>query len=49
MEGGDVIETHHFATLIGFGANAVNALAGDTIRSLFIEELESGEVTTNHY
>ncbi len=46
VEGGDVIETHHFATLIGFGANAVNAyLAGDTIRSLFIEELESGEVT----
>ena len=46
VEGGDVIETHHFATLIGFGANAVNAyLAGDTIRSLFQEELQAGDVT----
>ncbi len=46
VEGGDVIETHHYATLIGFGANAVNAyLAGDTIRSIFKDELEAGEVT----
>ena len=46
VEGGDVIETHHFATLIGFGANAVNAyLAGDTIRSIFEEELAEEKVT----
>ena len=46
VEGGDVIETHHFATLIGFGANAVNAyLAGDTIRHIFEEELAEEKVT----
>ena len=46
VESGDAIETHHFATLIGFGANAVNAyLAGDTIRHMFEEELESGDVS----
>lgn len=46
VEGGDVIETHHFATLIGFGANAINPyLAGDTIRSEFADELKSGKVT----
>lgn len=46
VEGGDVIETHHYATLIGFGANAVNGyLAGDTIRNEFAEELASGETT----
>lgn len=46
VEGGDVIETHHYATLIGFGANAVNAyLAGDTIRGIYKDELASGEVT----
>jgi glutamate synthase (NADPH) large chain len=32
VESGDVIETHHFATLIGFGANAVNPyMAFETI------------------
>jgi len=46
VEGGDVIETHHFATLIGFGANAINPyLAGDTIRNEFSDELESGKTT----
>ena len=46
VEGGDVIETHHYATLIGFGANAVNGyLAGDTIRNEFADELASGETT----
>lgn len=46
VEGGDVIETHHFATLIGFGANAINPyLAGDTIRSEFADDLKSGKVT----
>ena len=24
VEAGDVVETHHFATLVGFGASAVN-------------------------
>ena len=46
VEGGDVIETHHYATLIGFGANAVNGyLAGDTIRNEFADELAAGETT----
>ena len=46
VEAGDAIEVHHFATLIGFGANAVNPyLAGDTIRGLFQEELSSGDTT----
>ena len=46
VEGGDVIETHHFATLIGFGANAINPyLAGDTIRNEFSDELKSGITT----
>jgi glutamate synthase (NADPH/NADH) large chain len=35
VEAGDVSETHHFATLIGYGANAVNPyLAFETITSL---------------
>jgi glutamate synthase (NADPH/NADH) large chain len=46
VEAGDAIEVHHFATLIGYGANAVNPyLAGDTIRGLFKEELASGDTT----
>jgi glutamate synthase (NADPH/NADH) large chain len=46
VEGGDVIETHHYATLIGFGANAVNAyMAGDTIRSIYKDEIEAGTIT----
>ncbi len=35
VEGGDIRETHHMATLIGFGANAFNPyLTFDTLRSL---------------
>lgn len=35
VESGDTRETHHFATLIGFGANAVNPyMAFDTIAAL---------------
>ena len=35
VEAGDVVETHHFATLIGYGANAVNPyLSLETIASL---------------
>lgn len=46
VEAGDAIEVHHFATLIGFGANAVNPyLAGDSIRNLFKEDLERGDTT----
>jgi glutamate synthase (NADPH) large chain len=36
VEAGDVWETHHFATLIGFGASAVNPyMAFETITSMF--------------
>jgi len=35
VEAGDVVETHHFATLIGYGANAINPyLTFETITSL---------------
>jgi glutamate synthase (NADPH/NADH) large chain len=35
VEAGDVWETHHFATLIGFGASAVNPyMAFETIRGM---------------
>ena len=35
VEGGDVVETHHFATLIGYGASAICPyLAFETINSL---------------
>ena len=45
VEAGDVIEVHHFATLIGFGANAVNAyLAGDTVREMYSEQIADGIV-----
>jgi glutamate synthase (NADPH/NADH) large chain len=55
VESGDVRETHHFATLIGYGANAVNAyMAYETIAELkdkgvfgvFDEELK-GKATVN--
>jgi len=46
VEAGDVIEVHHFATLIGFGANAINPyLAGDSLRATFLDELEEGTTT----
>lgn len=46
VEAGDALEVHHFATLIGFGANAINPfLAGDTIRDVFREEIEKGEIS----
>jgi len=35
VEAGDVVETHHFATLIGYGANAINPyLTFETITTL---------------
>ena len=35
VEGGDVRETHHFATLLGYGANAVNPyLAFETLKQI---------------
>ncbi|MDE5421643.1 glutamate synthase large subunit [Ancylomarina sp. DW003] len=40
VEAGDVRETHHFATLIGYGANAINPyMAFDTIKSLEANKL----------
>ena len=40
IEAGDVRETHHFATLIGYGANAINPyMAFDTITSLEANKL----------
>jgi glutamate synthase (NADPH/NADH) large chain len=40
VEAGDVRETHHFATLIGYGANAINPyMAFETINSLEINKL----------
>lgn len=43
VEAGDVLETHHFATLIGFGANAVHPyLAFSSIEAL-LEKGEAGE------
>ncbi|MDA3894504.1 MAG: glutamate synthase large subunit [Salinivirgaceae bacterium] len=46
LEAGDVRETHHFATLIGYGANAVNPyLAFDTIRSLEVNKLSPKGLT----
>lgn len=39
VEAGDVIETHHFATLIGYGASAINPyLAFETIAEISKEE-----------
>jgi glutamate synthase (NADPH/NADH) large chain len=39
VEGADVVETHHFATLIGYGASAVNPyLAFETIAEISKEE-----------
>lgn len=46
VEAGDIWETHHYATLIGFGANAVNPyLAFDTIESMRTSKLVDVELT----
>jgi len=46
IEAGDIWETHHYATLIGFGANAVNPyLAFDTIESIRTSKLVDIELT----
>ena len=46
VEGGDIWETHHFATLIGFGASAVNPyLACETILSLHRKGFLGTELT----
>ncbi len=38
VEGGDIRETHHIATLLGYGANAVNPyLAFETVKSIALE------------
>ena len=39
VEAGDVIETHHFATLIGYGASAINPyLAFETLKDISRQE-----------
>ena len=43
MEVGDVREVHHFATVLGFGASAINPyMALDTIRNMEKEDLLNG-------
>ena len=51
VEAGDALETHHFATLIGFGANAVHPwLAFSTIASLHEEvSRQNGQETLSAY
>ncbi len=44
IEGGDVVETHHFATLVGFGATAVYPYMA--IESLIHEGARVGETDT---
>jgi len=46
VEAGDVRETHHFATLIGYGANAINPyLTFETIAKLGADQLISSEIS----
>ena len=46
VNGGDVIETHHFATLLGYGADAIySGLAFDVIKSLAASGKLSDEIT----
>ena len=47
VEVGDAWEVHHFATLLGFGANCINPLFGfcKTIR----EMVNSGEIKSEDY
>ena len=50
VEAGDVWEVHHFATLIGFGATAVNPyLALETIRGFEAESAVSTEKLIQNY
>lgn len=52
VEAGDVWETHHFATLIGYGASAVNPyLAFETINNLKAEGIIKADLTEEkmHY
>ena len=45
VEAGDVIETHHFATLIGYGANAINPyLTLETLKSIKKTYLKGNKV-----
>jgi glutamate synthase (NADPH/NADH) large chain len=46
VEGGDVFETHHIATLVGYGAAAVNPFLGfETIKGLQTASLVSQELS----
>lgn len=46
VEGGDIRETHHFATIIGYGASAINPyLALETIHSMNAKGLLEKEIS----
>ncbi len=46
IEGGDVYETHHVATLIGYGAAGINPFLGfDTIKGLQTAKLVDGDLS----
>jgi glutamate synthase (NADPH) large chain len=50
VEGGDVRETHHHATLIGFGANAINPyMAYSTIADLYQKRILSNSYPLDKY
>ncbi|MCL4116265.1 UNVERIFIED_CONTAM: hypothetical protein GTU68_057069 [Idotea baltica] len=54
VHGGDIIETHHFATLLGYGANAIYAsLAFSVIKDLYnkhkLEDISSSVKAVNIY
>ena len=54
VEAGDVRETHHYATLIGYGATAVNPyLTFETLvslkkRNVFMKKMENAEIFKNY-
>lgn len=51
VRGGDILETHHFATLVGFGADAIYPeLAFESINALHLRELlDQDEDVQNYY
>jgi len=50
VEGGDIWETHHFATLTGYGADAINPyLAMYTLADMLRKESISGEYALEYY
>ena len=54
VDGGDIIETHHYATLLGYGADAIYAsLVGEVVQSLHhqgrLSEIENATVGFKTY